>query len=45
MMKMTKVEQIEKVLDDQKLLEKQYIKTNSKLEPKKQIKSFYKLLV
>ena len=36
------IEKIEKVLDDQKLLEKQYIKTNSKLESKKQIKSFKK---
>ena len=42
-----KIEKLEMVLDDSKLLEKQYIKTNSKLETNKQIKSLkkYKLLL
>ena len=42
-----KLEKLELVLDDSKLLEKQYIKANSKLETSKQIKSLkkYKLLL
>ena len=42
-----KLEKLELVLDDSKLLEKQYIKANSKIETSKQIKSLkkYKLLL
>lgn len=42
-----KIEKLEDVLDDPTLLEKQYIKTNTKLDVSKQIKSLkkYKLLI